>query len=359
MRVGLVSLWANRGQGIITRQIREIIEAGGHEVFVLARPTGDKAAMPAFVDQRDEWRNPNITYGSRYQMAPQEYVDWVRTNDLDVMMTDQNAQFKGIRAVRDLGVRTVGRFVWERYGEKMVEPTKAAFDTLYSVTRAEQERYARFGIDTPYVRYGIHPSIIANTSPKPTDGPMSFIFHGGAHGLRKPYQATLAAFKAVENPDIRLVIKSQRAVTDRTESFDVEDDPRIQQVEEDMSFEEYTAFFSSHHVCLTPTRWEGLGVWLFESIGFGQPVISTDIPPVNEIIHHGVNGLLARGVEIGMKKPDLPMYDPDIGHLTELIAEMAEPGRLQDMTASLLADRDRLSWEHTEHDYLALVEDRI
>ena len=102
--------------------------------------------------------------------------------------------------------------------------------------------------------------------------------------------------------------------------------PGSVEVVEDMSFEDYTAFFSSHHVCLTPTRWEGLGVWLFESVGFGQPVITTDIPPVNEIIHHGVNGLLARPVEIGRKKPDLGIYDPDIGHLAELITEMAEPG---------------------------------
>ena len=359
MRVGFVSLWANRGQGIITRQIRDIIDKGGHETFVLARPTGDSAAMPGHIDERDEWCDPSVTHGSKYLMDTSEYVNWARDNELDAMMTDQNDQFVAIEAVRDLGVRTVGRFVWERYGRAKAEPTLAAFDTVYSVTRAEQERYERFGIDSPYVRYGIHPSIIENTAPKPTDGPLLFIFHGGAHGKRKPYQATLEAFKAVENPDIRLVIKSQRSVTDRTEPFEFEDDSRIQHVIEDMSFEEYTAFFSSHHVCLTPTRWEGLGVWLFESIGFGQPVISTDIPPVNEIIHHGVNGLLARGVEIGKKKPDLPIYDPDIGHLSELIAEMAEPGRLQELTSSLLADRDRLSWEHTEQDYLGLVEGRI
>jgi glycosyltransferase involved in cell wall biosynthesis len=359
MRIGFVSLWANRGQGIITRQIREVIDEAGHETFVLARPTGDKAAMPGHVDERDEWRDERVTYGSRYLMEPSEYTDWARANELDVVMTDQNDQFDAIRAVREMGVTTIGRFVWERYGKAKVEPTKAAFDVVYSVTRAEQERYAGFGIESPYVRYGIHPSIIAGAAPKPSDGPLLFIFHGGAHGKRKPYQATLAAFKKVANPDIRLVLKSQRTVTDRTEDFDHDDDPRVIEVVKDMEFDEYVSFFSSHHVCLTPTRWEGLGVWLFESIGFGQPVITTDIPPVNEIIHHGVNGLLARGVEIGKKKPDLPIYDPDVDHLAEMIAEMAEPGRLQELQSSLLADRDRLSWDHTRHDYPALVEGRL
>jgi glycosyltransferase involved in cell wall biosynthesis len=110
---------------------------------------------------------------------------------------------------------------------------------------------------------------------------------------------------------------------------------------------------------LTPTRWEGLGVWLFESIGFEQPVITTDIPPVNEVVRHGVNGLLARPVEIGKKKPDLPIYDPDVDHLAQLIDEMASPGRLEAIRATLLADRERLSWEHTKADYAALVEGRL
>ncbi|MFH2072256.1 MAG: glycosyltransferase [Actinomycetota bacterium] len=359
MRIGFVSLWVNRGQGIVTRQIRDVMEEAGHETFVLARPTGDLAAMPSHVDESEEWLDPSVTYGSRYQMDPSEYVNWAKAHQLDVMMTDQNLQFAGIKAVRNLGVRTIGRFVWERYGENNVEKTIQSFDTVFSLTLAEQERYARFGIESPYVRYGVHPSIIESTAPKPADGPMLFIFHGGAHGLRKPYQATLEAFKAVANPDIRLVIKSQVEATDRTEEFRIDDDPRIVEVVEDMSFEEYTAFFSSHHVCLTPTRWEGLGVWLYESIGFGQPVISTDIPPVNEVIRHGVNGLLARPVEIGRKKPDLGIYDPDIGHLTQLITEIAEPGRLQELTATLLADRPRLSWENTKGDYLALVEGRL
>ena len=73
------------------------------------------------------------------------------------MMTDQNLQFARHPGRQEPRCPHRGRFVWERYGKNNVEKTKLAFDTVYSVTLAEQERYAGFGIETPYVRYGIHP----------------------------------------------------------------------------------------------------------------------------------------------------------------------------------------------------------
>jgi len=42
-----------------------------------------------------------------------------------------------------------------------------------------------------------------------------------------------------------------------------------------------------------------------------------------------------------------------------LIAELADPARVEEMTRSLVADRPRLSWDHTRRDYLALSEGRI
>jgi len=357
MRIGLVSMWANRGQGIIARQVREILDDAGHETFVLARPVQSISPLPNRIDLRPEWQEPGVTVASGNEIPVLEYLDWAAGTGIEVMLTDQNTQFGEIAAVRASGVRTIGRFVWERFGEKHLGGALDAYDTIYSVTRAEQERYRTlFGIDTPFVRYGIHPSLMERSAPKRT-GPTTFIFHGGLQGARKPIGATVEAFKRVDRSDIRLIIKSQ-AVKSVSEEVSVLDDDRIEHVVADMPFDEYVDFYSSCHVCLTPTRWEGLGVWLYESLAYGMPVISTDIAPVNEVIHHGVNGLLARAVEIGQKKRGVPSYDPDVGHLSELIAELADPGRLAQLGVSLAEDRPRLSWDHTRQDYLDLVEGR-
>jgi glycosyltransferase involved in cell wall biosynthesis len=41
-----------------------------------------------------------------------------------------------------------------------------------------------------------------------------------------------------------------------------------------------------------PSLWEGLGFSLMEAMAFGKPVVGTDVSGINEIIDHGVNGLL-------------------------------------------------------------------
>ncbi|HEY0734526.1 MAG TPA: glycosyltransferase family 4 protein [Herpetosiphonaceae bacterium] len=45
---------------------------------------------------------------------------------------------------------------------------------------------------------------------------------------------------------------------------------------------------------ITPTRYEGFGLTLLEAMTAGCPLISTDIPVVNETVQHGVNGWLTR-----------------------------------------------------------------
>ncbi len=358
MRIGIVSMWANRGQGVMARQIREILEAAGHTTFVLGRPVKAISPLPTAVDRRPEWQEPRVTFASAHQIPAREYLQWADDTGIEVLLADQNTQFAEIARLRERGIRTIGRFVWEQFGEKHVPGVHRAYDVVYSLTAAEQARYRDlFGLDTPRLRYGIHPSLFASAAPKRDDA-IVFVFHGGLQGARKPIAKTVEAFKQVPDPGIRLVLKSQ-AVKEVSEPVEIDDDPRITHVIRDMPFDDYVRLVSSCHVCLTPTRWEGLGVWIYEALAFGQPIISTDIPPVNEVVRHGVNGLLARPVEVGVKKRGVPVWDPDVGHLAELIAELADPARLGEMTASLRADLPRLAWEHTREDYLALVEGRI
>ena len=77
---------------------------------------------------------------------------------------------------------------------------------------------------------------------------------------------------------------------DESEPVEIDDDSRIEYIVEDMDDESYHELFSSCHVCLSPSRWEGLGVHLYESIAHGMPVISNDIPPINEVITSGETG---------------------------------------------------------------------
>ena len=59
-----------------------------------------------------------------------------------------------------------------------------------------------------------------------------------------------------------------------------------------ISEEEKLALLRASDMLPFPSRYEGFGLPLLEGMAAGTPVISTDIPVVNEIIEHGKNGLL-------------------------------------------------------------------
>ena len=353
MNVGFVSFWCNRGQAAVTRQIRSIFDQAGHATFVLARPTQPAAPVPNFIDRRSEWAAPRVTEASAYDIPVEEYVTWAKACRLDVLFCDTNWNLDGIAAVRALGVRTIGRFVWESFSPKRLHDVRQAYDVVYSLTRCEQQRYKALSLDSPYVPWGIHPTLLGHIETRPSDA-IHFIFHGGKLGLRKPVRKTVEAFKAVGSRDIRLIIKSQ-AISRNAESFYADDDPRISFICDDMPANEYARLFAGCHVCLAPSRWEGLGVHLYEAMAYGMPVVATDIPPINEVVMNGVSGLLCRTTLLRHMESGIPVFDPDPEHLRQCIAEIAEPACLEQLTEGVRRRRNAFSWTTTARHFLALA----
>jgi hypothetical protein len=76
-------------------------------------------------------------------------VAWVNKTGVDLVFFDQNLQFEAIEKIKKIGVKTVGRFVWESFGPDNVDHAKKAFDCIYSLTHCEQKRYKNLGIESP------------------------------------------------------------------------------------------------------------------------------------------------------------------------------------------------------------------
>jgi len=338
----------------MARHIRSIFEDNGHEVHVLARPVNPKMPVKKRVDFEGPWNIPRLSTCSEWEPPASEYVAWARDTEIEVLFCDMNLQFKEIAAVRELGVRTIGRFVWERFSKGHVASALKAYDVIYSLTRAEQARYKEFGINSPYLRWGLPPELVAIEPQRPVDR-IDFLFHGGLQGARKPIQTTVDAFKETTSDGIRLILKSQ-GIRDISERVEIADDPRILSIVEDLPTEQYLKLFANSHVCLCPARWEGLGVHLYEALALGMPVISNDIAPINEVVKHGVSGLLCRSNLLRTKPGNgLHIYEPDKDHLRECIEELSDPERLLELTESTRRYRDSRPWSNTKSDYLAVA----
>jgi glycosyltransferase involved in cell wall biosynthesis len=140
-----------------------------------------------------------------------------------------------------------------------------------------------------------------------------------------------------------------------TEEVDLRRDPRIRRITEDCSTDEYLRLFSSCHVCLAPSRWEGLGLHLYEATAFGMPIITNDIPPMNEIVRDDYNGRLVRSIPAGQAESGIPAYDPEPESLREAIASLSRPENIERMSQNTIRYRDSLSWLQTSRQFAQLL----
>jgi len=354
MRVGICAFWFNRGQGVVARQLRSALDELGHETFVLGRPTKESFPMPQDARTDDVWAQAGVTPASDFFIPAEELVGWARETGIEACFLDQNYEFDAIAQLRAAGVRTIGRFVWERFSDEHVEPAKRAYDLVYSLTRAEQERYAGMGIETPYVRYGIHPEYFEVTPHRDHEG-VVFHYHAGLLGKRKPFKEVINAFSATDEPDLKLIVKAQIERRMKFLERAVKRDGRIELVLEDLPTDVHLQMFADADVCMAPARWEGLGLHLYEAIAFGQPIVCNDDAPMNELVTDGVNGLLVPSHDDGLANSGIPAKTVDVAALADAISRLADPDLRAELSAGALEVREERSWDRTVADFGSLL----
>jgi glycosyltransferase involved in cell wall biosynthesis len=245
------------------------------------------------------------------------------------------------------------------------EPAKRAYDVLYSMTRCEQARYAELGIESPYVQWGLHPELLAAAEDAKAssrqqaagqDQLVRFYFPGALLGPRKPHKEVVEAFRAARGDNLRLIFKAQLERRMNYLEKAAAEDPRIELVIDDMPTDEHLRLFAGCDVCLGPSRWEGLGLFLYEAVAFELPQITNDSPPMNEVVRDGVNGILIGDHHDGDAPSGIPSMRPDVEEMTAAIERLADPALRAELADGARRTRAELSWERTVADYASLFE---
>jgi 1,2-diacylglycerol 3-alpha-glucosyltransferase len=368
VNVGICAFWFNRGQGVVARQLRSALDELGHRTFVLGRPTKESFPMPQEAREDDVWAQEGVTAASDFFIPADELVGWAGDHDLDACFFDQNYEFDSIERLRASGVRTIGRFVWERFSPEHVPAATRAYETIYSMTRAERERYAEMGIDAPFLRWGIHPEYERiephrdgrrpGSDEPPAEGAEAvyFHYHAGLLGKRKPFRQVIEAFSATDDPRLRLIVKAQIERRMKFLATAARRDRRIELVLEDLPTDRHLQMCADAHVCMAPARWEGLGLHLYEAIAFEQPIVCNDDPPMNELIGDGENGLLVPSHDDGEANSGIPARTVDVPGLSRAIERLADPGLRDRLERGAGARRAELSWDRVRDGVAELLQ---
>lgn len=250
------------------------------------------------------------------------FLEWLAAHEIVVFIEVLHPRL--FRVCRDRGIRTVFVGLLDCLPEDPAERRAGARDLDRVVIHSEQGARRLREDGFPEVRAvpaGLHWPCLA--APPPAER-IRFYFNvgvGGPHD-RRNVPLVLDTFRRLlpGHPEVRLTVKMLPEARERYSDLGPIP-PSVRWIEERRSPEEMVALQRDADVSLFPTRYEGLGYPLLESLHAGVPVVTTDGPPMNELIRDGENGLLVRarpGATQGLQT----MWDLDPEHFR------AQVGRL-------------------------------
>ena len=328
VNVGIVSKWFNRGQPVVGRYIRSAVDELGHRSFVLAKPRREKGPMAGALERTGVWDQPGVTAASSFETPLAEYEAWVEANSLDVILCDQNYQFDELaRASRRRAFGSIGRFVWEHFTARAPRAGARGLRRRLLGDPLRAGALRGMGARDPAGAVG-HPSGAARACRSTAATTAS---SGSSSPADSSATANLPSRSSRHSPrrrgdNLRLLVKAQ-VERSRLEQMlpMIEADERIELRLADEPWHEHLAAVAANDVSLSPSRWEGLGLPLYEAVAFGMPTIANDDPPMNEVVVDGVNGILVPSLPDGTARSGIPAKRPDIGAMTGAIERIAEP----------------------------------
>lgn len=319
LRLGFVSIWFERGQAYVTRTLRDAL-AKDHEVFLFAR-TGGVHGKP-MLETSGDWHVPNMTTFPEYKIPANVLREWIRENQLDAVIFNEEYDWSLVEACRQEGIATLTYL--DYYKNEWREKLNLYDGVLCSTRRtfnmvkyAGQAYFIGWGIDTELFQ------------PAPAKKKFTFFHNAGWLGInyRKMTPAAILAFDAVAKifPEITLFVHAQCELEKLPPQVVriVLDNSRITYHVETVSA---PGLYHRGKILLFPTKLEGLGLPLLEGLACGLPAIATDAPPMNEFVQDGYNGLLVK-VAKTVRRSDYIAFPETIVDVNDLAQKMARLAR--------------------------------
>ncbi|MHB1454850.1 MAG: glycosyltransferase family 4 protein [Saccharofermentanales bacterium] len=283
MNIGFVSSWLERGASYVTKLYIDALMAGGHKVFVYAR-SGEE-----FLKDDPKWNLPYVTWGLRLagtNINKNHFYRWIRSRELDVLFFNEQ-QIMGIVASTktDFPALRIGSYI-DYYKETTI-PLFHIYDFIICNTKRHCEAFENHP-QCYYVKWGTDVGLF---TPRQNDKPMLTFFHSMGMSTRKGTDTLIEAF--IEGglyQESRLVIHTQMSMSYVTEhSVESLAGYNIEVINKTVTA---PGLYHLGDVYVYPTRLDGLGLTLYEALACGLPVITTDHPPMNEVIDDQVGALV-------------------------------------------------------------------
>lgn len=286
MNILFLSYWGwGRGQAYITLNYVKMLQNTEHKVFILKQGTNK-------ITEEFKTVNAKIIEYPEYDVDKDFFKKCIIDNNINTVIFNEYHQWGSdgndlVTLTKELGAKAYGYLVMEKFLPEQVEP----YDRIFAPTLTCKRLMRTHGIRKfTYIPFSIDLNEFPFPKPKETKEKFIFLHPGGWGGVynRKNTEKVLNAFRLLykEEKNIELIITSQK-------KLEIKNLPKnVTVIDKELTRKELIDLFYKADATVNPSKWETVGIPNLESLATGTPVITTDLPPMNEFIRPCLNGFL-------------------------------------------------------------------
>ena len=285
MKIGIITTWFERGAAYVSRIYMNLLEKEGHEIFIYARGGED-------LDSKNDpkWNQSNVTRDNTYcnlSVNRRKMYKWIKDNKLEAIFFNEQQDFKIVAQVKKSFPNIkIGSYI-DYYTENTL-PWFNMFDFVICNTHRHMQALNSHP-QKYYVKWGTDINVYKPT--KNNKKPQLTFFHSAGMSKRKGTDLLIDSFiKGECYNKAKLVIHTQRPIEtlcnynrEQLENYNIEVIERTVTA---------PGLYYLGDVYVYPTRLDGLGLTMYEALSCGLPVITTNFPPMNEVINDKVGKLI-------------------------------------------------------------------
>lgn len=286
INIGIVTVWADSGAGFVSQSYYNILKKHFNvEIYCRGSYIQD--------NNLEVWQEGNVTVDTSNDHATnidkKKFINWIKQKKIQIILFNEQRYWQPVLWAKEFGVKCISYI--DYYTAETIDFFHI-YDGLLCNTKRHFDIFKHIS-NTIYIPWGTSPKIyFPKKNIKIIDDCVYFLHSAGLGGPndRKGTKNVILSFKNTKGNAI-LYIDSQLPLT----YFDDE----IQNVVKNESrivFRHITTTpphnYKDADVYVYPTRLEGIGLTISEALMSGLPVITTDNPPMNEIVIDNFNGKL-------------------------------------------------------------------
>ena len=283
MNIGIVTPWFERGAAYVSRAYADLLK-NKNNVYIYARG-GEKTGK-----KDPNWDNSYVTWGYRLpktNIKKTHFFKWIKKYSLDLVLFNEQYDYYIVAKTKKKFMKLkIGTYV-DYYTEKTI-PYFNIYDFVICNTKrhfdAMDNHPQRF-----YVKWGTDIKLF---SPKSNKKSQSIVFfHSAGMSTRKGTDLLIKSFiKGELYKNSKLIIHSQINI----ESFSSLSEIELNNYNITLINKTITApgLYYKGDIYVYPTRLDGLGLTIYEAIASGLPVITTNNPPMSEVIDSSIGKLI-------------------------------------------------------------------